>query len=202
MKFKSVIAVLTAAVFLTACGKIPETSRLDIAGNQTSNVSVISSAAKNTSTEEILEASETNDIEDTQTICEHIEIEPQCGPSFGFSFDLPDDWSYEAVQTCDEPTSSTSAYLKPDNESDGFITIEYSQGGIGICGTNLQEESIDFNGHSATKGTYDSSENWSFIFLNDDYTGCAVLNNAGEWYDDHADEIEYILSTVEFRLYE
>lgn len=41
MKFKSVIAVLTAAVFLTACGKIPETSRLDIAGNQTSNVSVI-----------------------------------------------------------------------------------------------------------------------------------------------------------------
>lgn len=199
MKSKKVIAVLTAAVFLTACGKISETSEPDIAGNQTSDASVTSSAEINTSAEETLE---TNDIEDKHTSREHILIEPQCGPSFGFSFDLPDGWSYEAAQTDDEPTSSTAAYLKPDNESEGRIIIEYSEGGIGICGTNLHEESIVFNGYSAVKGTYGDSDNWDFIFLNDDYVGCAVLNNAGEWYDDHADEIEYILSTVEFMLYE
>lgn len=202
MKSKKVIAVLTAAVFLTACGKISETSEPDIAGNHTSDASVTSSAAINTSTEETFETLETNDIEDKQTSREHILIEPQCGPSFGFSFDLPDGWSYEAVQTEDEPTSSTSAYLKPDNESEGRIIIEYTESGIGICGTNLNEEIIVFNDYSAVKGTYHNSDNWDFIFLNGDYSGCAVLNNASEWYDDYEDEIEYILSTVEFMLYE
>lgn len=162
----------------------------------------VTSEANNETMAEVSETNTVSENSDDPTLFEHIEIEPQCGPSFGFSFDLPDGWSYEFAQTCDEPTSSTSAYLKPDTESDGFITIEYSQGGIGVCGTNLNEESIDFNGYSAVKGTYDGSDNWDFIFLNDDYSGCAVLNNASEWYDDHADEIELILSTVEFKLYE
>lgn len=162
----------------------------------------ITSEANNETMTEVSETNTVSDNLDDPILCEHIEIEPQCGPSFGFSFDLPDGWSYEAAQTEDEPTSSTSAYLKPDNESEGRIVIEYTEGGLGICGTNLHEESIDFNGHSATKGTYDSSDNWDFIFLNDDYIGCAVFNNAGEWYDNYADEIEYILSTVEFKLYE
>ncbi|MGN0552893.1 MAG: hypothetical protein ACI4I1_05885 [Oscillospiraceae bacterium] len=152
----------------------------------------------------ITEVSETTVSEnlDDPTLWEHIEIEPQCAPSVGFSFDLPDDWSYESVQTDDVATSCISVYLKPNTESNGFITIEYSRGGIGVCGTNLNEENIVFNGYSAVKGTYGDSDNWDFIFLNDDYWGCAVLNNASEWYDDHADEIEYILSTVEFKLYE
>ncbi|MGN0603635.1 MAG: hypothetical protein ACI4I2_06625 [Oscillospiraceae bacterium] len=161
----------------------------------------ITSEANNVTMTEASETTVSENLDDP-TLWEHIEIEPQCGPSFGFSFDLPDGWSYEFAQTCDEPTSSTSAYLKPDTESDGFITIEYSQGGIGVCGTNLNEESIDFNGYSAVKGTYDGSDNWDFIFLNDDYSGCAVLNNAGEWYDNYADEIEYILSTIEFNFFE
>lgn len=162
----------------------------------------ITSEANNETLTEVSETNTVSENSDDPTLWEHIEIEPQCGPSFGFSFDLPDGWSYEWAQTCDEPTSSTSAYLKPDNESNGFITIEYSRGGIGVCGTNLNEENIVFNGYSAVKGTYGDSDNWDFIFLNDDYWGCAVLNNASEWYDDHADEIEYILSTVEFKLYE
>lgn len=155
--------------------------------------------------ETMAEVSETNTVSenlDDPTLWEHIEIEPQCAPSFGFSFDLPDGWSYESVQTDDEATSCISVYFKPNTESSGFITIEYSRGGIGVCGTNLNEESIVFNGYSAVKGTYGGSDNWDFIFLNDDYFGCAVLNNAGEWYDNYADEIEYILSTVEFKLYE
>lgn len=152
----------------------------------------------------ITEVSETTVSEnlDDPTLWEHIEIEPQCGPSFGFSFDLPDGWSYESVQTDDEATSCISVYIKPNTELNGFITIEYSRGGIGVCGTNLNEESIVFNGYSAVKGTYGDSDNWNFIFLNDDYFGCAVFNNSGEWYDKYEEEIEYILSTVEFKLYE
>lgn len=151
----------------------------------------------------ITEVSETTVSEnlDDSTLWEHIEIEPQCAPSFGFSFDLPGDWGYESVQTDDEATSCISVYIKPNTESSGFITIEYSRGGIGVCGTNLNEENIVFNGYSAVKGTYGGSDNWDFIFLNDDYSGCGVFNNASEWYDDHADEIEHILSTVEFKLY-
>ncbi|MGN1304871.1 MAG: hypothetical protein ACI4YB_07535 [Oscillospiraceae bacterium] len=240
MKIKSVIALLAAVSFLTACGKVSETSGLDKAESSTPNVGTITSVAnipsnettvkvsekteKSTdingvaygnynetpitseaNNETMTEASETNTVSensDTPTLWEHIEIEPQCGPSIGFSFELPDGWSYEAVQTDDEATSCISVYIKPNTESNGFITIEYTRGGIGVCGTNLNEESIDFNGHSAIKGTYDSLENWSFIFLNDDYDGCAVFNNAGEWYDKYEDDIELILSTVEFKLYE
>ena len=162
----------------------------------------VTSKANNKTTAEVSETNTVSENSDDPTLWEHIEIEPQCGPSFGFSFDLPDGWSYESVQTDDEATSCISVYFKPNTESNGFITIEYSRGGIGVCGTNLNEENIVFNGYSAVKGTYGDSDNWDFIFLNDDYSGCGVFNNASEWYDDHADEIELILSTVEFKLYE
>lgn len=199
MKIKSTIALLTVSLLLTACGEISETNEIE----QTD--SIISEASTEASADESAATSEKDSITDTESITkyEYYTVEPQCTPSFGISFELPYDWSYEAVQTDDEPTSSISVYIKPNAESDGCITIEYTRDGLAFCGTGLEREDIDFNGHSAWKGTYDSSENWDFILLNDDdYEGCAVLNQAYDWYDKYADEIEYILSTIEFVRYE
>lgn len=116
----------------------------------------------------------------------------------------PEEMSREAetqnVQTEDEPTSSISAYLSPDNEAEGTITIEYSKN-FAVCGTGLVQKPIDFNGYSATQCYYDGSENWSFIMLDGEYTDCVIINNA-PWYDDYANDIEKILSSVKFRHYE
>ena len=97
------------------------------------------------------------------------EVVPQCAPSTGFSFELPAGWSYTSTQTEDEPTSSISAYLSPDNEAESTITIEYSKN-FAVCGTGLVQKPIDFNGYSATQCYYDGSENWSFIMLDGEYT--------------------------------
>lgn len=128
------------------------------------------------------------------------EVVPQCAPSTGFSFELPAGWSYTSAQTEDEPTSSISAYLSLDNEAEGTITIEYSKN-FAVCGTGLVQKPIDFNGYSATQCYYDGSENWSFIMLDGEYTDCVIINNA-PWYDDYANDIEKILSSVKFRHYE
>lgn len=128
------------------------------------------------------------------------EVIPQCVPSTGFSFELPAGWSYTSAQTEDEPTSGISAYLSPDNETEGTITIEYSKN-FAVCGTGLVQKPIDFNGYSATQCYYDGSENWSFIMLDGEYTDCVIINNA-PWYDDYANDIEKILSSVKFRHYE
>ena len=115
------------------------------------------------------------------------EVIPQCFPSTGFSFELPAGWSYTSAQTEDEPTSGVSAYLSPDNEAEGTITIEYSKN-FAVCGTGLVQKPIDFNGYSATQCYYDGSENWSFIMLDGEYTDCVIINNA-PWYDDYANDI-------------
>lgn len=196
MKSKSTIALLTVSLFLTACGVISETNEIEQVDGTISEVSIVTSSAENTITAEKDENAETESI----MKYEYHTVEPQCTPSFGISFELPYDWSYEAVQTDDEPTSSISVSIKPNAESDGRIIIEYIRDGLAFCGTGLEREDIDFNGHSAWKGTYDSSKNWDFILLNDDdYEGCAVLNQAYDWYDKYTDEIEYILSTIEFK---
>ena len=95
-----------------------------------------------------------------------------------------------------------SVYLKPNSEADGSITLEYTKDGIEVSDAALSEIETEFNGYSATEGTYLCSEQWDHIFLKGDYEGCAVLNNTTGWYDKYANEIEYILSTVEFIKYD
>ena len=203
MKIKSITALLAASFLLTACGNLSETSGTDMVGETISSINSTSTSSITniTANENFVSKTEikTSENEYFPTTYECI---PQCAPSMSIIFAIPDGWSYETVQTNDAPTSSISVYLKPNAEADGHITLEYIKDGIGFCGTGLHQESIDFNGYSAVKGVYDGSDKWDFILLNDEFEGCAVLNNANEWYDKYADEIEYILSTVEFRKFE
>lgn len=210
MKFKSIIALLAAVSFLTACGKVSEESNTEIQASDAS-VSVPGDydgaeywdADGNPITFDDTEAStaEISEVDDEMQY-EACSVKPQCAPSFGVDFELPYDWSYEAVQTDDEPTSDISVSIKPNTEADGHIILEYSKGGIKVSDVGLSEIETEFNGYSATEGTYLCSEQWDHIILKDDHEGCAVLNNTTGWYDKYADEIEYILSTVEFIKYD
>ncbi len=221
MKIKSIIALLAAVSFLTACEKASNENKTEI---QTHDASVSAeeisdnekaSVPSDYDGAEYLDAdgnpitfadTEESTVEiseiDDEIQYEVCSVRPQCTPSFGVDFELPYDWSYETVQTDDEPTSSISVYLKPNTEADGSITLKYTKDGIEVSDAALSKIETEFNGYSATEGTYLCSEQWDHIFLKGDYEGCAVLNNTTDWYDKYADEIEYILSTVEFRKYD
>ena len=81
-----------------------------------------------------------------------VEIEPPEKPAYGFSFSLPDGWSYEIDQP--EDGGYIAVCLRPeDAEGDGGIIIEYTER-FGVCGTGLEEKEIDFNGYAAWQGFY------------------------------------------------
>ncbi len=133
---------------------------------------------------------------------QHIEIEPECGPAYGFSFELPTGWRYEGSQTEDDPTGHIITVLLPQNSDTPVITIEYNSGGLGVCGTDLIEKTIDFNGHTATQGFFNGDEMWGFIALDGDYNGCIIKMNDSDLYNEYAEDVDLILQTLNFRFYE
>lgn len=132
---------------------------------------------------------------------QHIEIEPQSKPSFGFSFELPDSLTYEIVETEDEPTGHLTAEIRPKDSDASIITVEYTEQ-FAVCGTGLERKTIDFNGYPAAQGFYDGSDMWSFIALTEDYDGCVILMNDPDLFTQYADEMDIILQTLHFRYYE
>ena len=132
---------------------------------------------------------------------EFVEIKPQCPPSYGVSFWLPTGWTYSGMQSDDEPTSDLAVSIRPVSQgTDGAITLEHSKG-FGVCGTGLEQKDIEFNGHPAWQGFYDGNPMWTFICLKDP-KDCVIINSAENWYKEYEDEINQILSTVEFVYYE
>lgn len=130
---------------------------------------------------------------------ELITIEPECGPSMELSFGLPSGWKYECVMTEDDPTGCITAILWADEDS-GKLRIEYSEDGFSVCGTFLEEKSIDFNGCPASQGFYDNSNVWSYIILDGEYDGCGIFNELTD-YEKYSECVDIVLSTIEFKKY-
>lgn len=133
---------------------------------------------------------------------QHIEIEPECGPAYGFSFKLPTGWRCEAMQTEDDPTSSIVCGIFLKDKDKSVLIVEYQKNGLGVCGTDLVEKTIDFNGHTATQGFYNGDDIWSFIALDGDYNGCFIRMNDPDLYNENVDDVNLILQTLNFRFYE
>lgn len=132
---------------------------------------------------------------------EFIEIKPQCPPSYGVSFWLPTGWTYSGMQSDDDPTSDLVVSIRPEFPgTEGAITLQHMKG-FGVCGTGLEQKDIVFNGHEAWQGFYDGNTLWSHIILKDP-KDCVIINNAENWYEEYEEEINQILSTVEFVYYE
>ena len=194
---KRKIIIILTVLCLTACGNSDSAAGEAEVVSASDNVSEVISATESTVNDETSSIEEVAD-SDVQLL----EIVPPCRPSMGITLELPVGWSYELAQTCDEPTSSSSVYIKPDDSaSEGRIAVEYVEGGIGVCGTGLEQKSIDFNGYKASQGTYSANDVWDFIMLEDEYFGCVILNDT-ELYKEYSETIDDILSTVRFEYYE
>ena len=132
---------------------------------------------------------------------EFIEIKPQCPPSYGISFWLPTGWTYSGIQSDDDPTSDLVVSIRPEVPgTEGAITLQHIKG-FAVCGTGLEQKDIVFNGHPAWQGFYDGQSLWSHIILKDP-KDCVIINDAENWYEEYEEEINQILSTVEFVYYE
>lgn len=194
---KRKIIIILTVLCLTACGNSNSAAGEAEVVSASDNVSEVISDTESTENDETSALEEVAD-SDIQLV----EIVPPCRPSMGITLELPVGWSYELAQTCDEPTSSSSVYIKPDDSaSEGRIAVEYVEGGIGVCGTGLEQKSIDFNGYKASQGTYSANDVWDFIMLEDEYFGCVILNDT-ELYKEYSETIDDILSTVRFEYYE
>lgn len=194
---KRKIIIILTVLCLTACGNSDSAAGEAEVVSASDNVSEVISATESTEKDETSALEEVAD-SDIQLV----EIVPPCRPSMGITLELPAGWSYELAQTCDEPTSSSSVYIKlDDSASEGRIAVEYVEGGIGVCGTGLEQKSIDFNGYKASQGTYSANDVWDFIMLEDEYFGCVILNDT-ELYKEYSETIDDILSTVRFEYYE
>lgn len=138
---------------------------------------------------------------DSEPALESVTMTTKTTPAIEIIFSVPDGWTYELVQTDDEPVSTMSALLRPADADpeDGSIVIEYCSG-FGVCGTGLEEKEIDFNGHKASQGFYDGSEQWSFILLEDELQGCVILNNAGSWQDACPGDVNALLGSIKFHV--
>ena len=194
---KRKIIIILTVLCLTAC------RNSDSAAGEAEVVSASDNVSEVISDTESTENDETSALEEVaDSDIQLVEIVPPCRPSMGITLELPAGWSYELAQTCDEPTSSSSVYIKPDDSaSEGRIAVEYVEGGIGVCGTGLEQKSIDFNGYKASQGTYSANDVWDFIMLEDEYFGCVILNDT-ELYKEYSETIDDILSTVRFEYYE
>ena len=194
---KRKIIIILTVLCLTACGNS------DSAAGEAEVVSASDNVSEVISDTESTENDETSALEEgSDSDIQLVKIVPPCRPSMGITLELPAGWSYELAQTCDEPTSSSSVYIKPDDSaSEGRIAVEYVGGGIGVCGAGLEQKSIDFNGYKASQGTYSANDVWDFIMLEDEYFGCVILNDT-ELYKEYSETIDDILSTVRFEYYE
>ena len=130
----------------------------------------------------------------------YVSVRPNCEPSYGVSLLLPKGWTYEAVQSDDDPTSDLAVSIRPENaKGECVISVSYMRG-FGVCGTGLVQKDILFNGFEARQGFYDGSALWSFICLKDPMD-CVIINSAETWYSEYEKEIDQILSTVRFTWY-
>lgn len=126
---------------------------------------------------------------------EAVEVKPQSLPGYGVSFRLPRGWVYE-IGGFGEPV----VRIMPDKPGlEGDITL-YHTDRFGVCGTGLEQREVLFNGRPAWQGFYDGNTVWSFIVLKDP-EDCVIINSAGDWYAEYKEEIDSILSTVEFVYY-
>lgn len=186
-KNRFLILFLIAAMILTGCR-----AQNSPAGSEESSSNIVSEAE----TPVPAEKEQTPPLKGTP-----VQVRPACPPSFGVSLMLPEGWTFEVVQSEDDPTSDLTVSVYPESvNGEGAISVSHMRG-FGVCGTGLVQKDILFNGHEAWQGFYDGNSLWSFICLKDP-KDCVIINSAENWYADYEKEIEQILHTVEFVWYD
>ena len=131
------------------------------------------------------------------------------GEDYKISLIVPDGWEYEqTLYRNDIFLTNPEMFLENSEKYKIYDTIEFHPIGVeegeivfrfdnkfGVCGTGLESKTVYLGEHIGNMGTYDDSDKWSFIVLEENYV---ILNQSGSWWSDYEDEIMQILSTIEY----
>lgn len=131
------------------------------------------------------------------------------GKNYKISLTIPDGWEYEqTLYRNDIILTNPEALLENSEKQETYDTIEFhpidvEEGQIvfrfddkfGVCGTGLEGKTVYLGEHLGNMGTYDNSDKWSFIVLEENYV---IINQSGSWWSDYEDEVMEILSTIEY----
>lgn len=124
----------------------------------------------------------------------------QGGPYGRISITLPEGWSYE-LKPVDNDSLTMGLYgiwFYPDDVSDGYIEVNYSQW-FGVCGTGLSSEKAALAGNPVNIGTYDGHPYWDFISFEGDYKGIVALTfSVEDWWETYKSQVMEILETIRF----
>lgn len=115
---------------------------------------------------------------------------------------LPENWDYvmneldeTEVENPGDEKFGIDIYPKG---KEGKISISY-WGSFGVCGTGLEEECITIHGMTASMGTYDNNEFWSFIHFTDEYAQYVIIAvEVEDWTADDKEQVMEILDTITF----
>lgn len=131
------------------------------------------------------------------------------GENYNFSIIIPDGWEYELscydnlfmlenpdmlISNPEGKGFEDTISFWPKGNEDGKIVFQYDDQ-FGVCGTGLESKTVYLGEHVGYMGTYDDNERWSFITLDKDYV---IINRSGDWWNEYADEVMDILSTIDY----
>lgn len=125
----------------------------------------------------------------------------QGGPYGEISLRVPEGWKYETFPMDSEELVSGDygIHFCPEGAEEGFIELAYIDF-FGVCGTGLEEETVNLAGAPANIGTYDGHEYWDFISFRGQNDGMVALAYSVEgWWEEYGDDVMGILDTLTFR---
>ncbi|MBQ8765791.1 MAG: hypothetical protein IJZ16_03215 [Clostridia bacterium] len=131
------------------------------------------------------------------------------GENYKISLTIPDGWEYEqTLYKNDIILTNPEMLLENSEKQEVYDTIEFRPVGVeegkivfrfddnfGVCGTGLESKTVYLGEYIGNMGTYDNSDKWSFIVLEENYV---ILNQSGSWWNEHKDKVMEILSTIEY----
>lgn len=131
------------------------------------------------------------------------------GNNYKISLTIPNGWEYEQTLYRNDVLLTNPEMLLENSEKHKiYDTIEFHPIGVeegeivfrfddkfGVCGTGLESKTVYLGEYNGNMGTYDNSDKWSFIVLDENYV---IINQSGSWWSDYEDEVMEILSTIEY----
>lgn len=187
---KKLIEVILISICMTAC--------VVACGGKKDSVS----NAKNSEKEELkitINNEHTEMLKEEQTEGESV-LQP--GPYGEIKMTIPEGWKYELCEIDSDKLNygMNGVYgiqFYPEDAKKGCIELVYVKP-FGVCGTGLEEETVELAGANAVIGTYDNKPYWDFIMFQGKNEGLvANTNNVADWIEENKEQVLQILDTVE-----
>lgn len=118
--------------------------------------------------------------------------------TFGYAdmqLSIPEGWQY-SIRQYDPEQYGFGIDFWPEGVGEGKLSLNYYDQ-FGVCGTGLEEKTVQISGMEGWMGTYDGAAVWDFISLQG-LPGSYVFQtaNADAWYADYEGQIAGILESA------